>query len=48
MDGTYWGTRLGFAVELTSNSCFPPGIPWVSNVEEECLAESIEVINPCP
>ena len=49
VDSTHWRTSLSFAVELTSNSCFPPGIPWISNVEKEYLAESIEeMINPCP
>ena len=42
MDSTYWGPGLIFMVELTNNSCLPPGIPWVLYVEKECLAVLIE------
>ena len=41
-DGTYWGPSLVFMVELTNNSCLPPGIPWVLYVEKEGLAMLIE------
>ena len=37
MDSTYCRTGLIFIVELTDNSCFPPGILWILYVEEECL-----------
>jgi hypothetical protein len=33
MDGTHWGPGLIFTVELTNNSCLPPGIPWLIYVE---------------
>jgi hypothetical protein len=29
----YWEPGVVF----TTNACFPPGIPWVLNIEEECL-----------
>ena len=35
-------TGLIFMVELTNNSCLPPGIPWVLYVEKKCLVVLIE------
>ena len=47
MDGTYWEMGLVFTIELTNNSCHPPGIPRVLYVEEKCLAVLIEeMIDP--
>lgn len=44
VNSTFWGPKFVFTLELTNNTCFPPGILWVLNIEEEGLASLIEEV----